>query len=421
MPFFRPVPLRTPCSRRSFLAVLGLGLTAPGGLLRGADASPFAPFDHEMEAFMRARDIPGGALAVVKQGRLAYARGYGWADREERRPVLPETLFRIASLSKPITAVAVLKLVEQGRLEWDTKPFALLDLKPLEGQSPDPRLSQITLRQLLQHTAGWDRGQSGDPMFRSRQIARAAKTSPPAQPEAIIRYMLGRPLDFDPGTRYAYSNFGYCVLGRVIEKVTGQPYATWVREAVLTPAGIPGPRLGQSRSSQAGEAHYYTQANSSGPSVFDDLPARVPDPYGTFNLEAMDAHGGWLASARDLARFAAALDGPRPSPLLKPETLARMYAPPPAPVSRRTDGRLADSYYACGWSVRPVGPTGRANYWHTGSLPGTFTLLVRRWDGLSWVALFNQRAAGQQPSDNALDPALHRAADAVREWPAAQD
>jgi N-acyl-D-amino-acid deacylase len=131
----------------------------------------------------------------------------------------------------------------------------------------------------------------------------------------------------------------------------------------------------------------------------------------------MDAHGGWIASAVDLARFAAALHEPKRSPLLKPATFQVMHAPPAAPVSRRPNGTLEDRYYACGWMVRLVGPGGKANYWHTGSLPGTATLLVRRWDGLSWVALFNQRSEDKKLPDSAIDGALHRAADSIREWP----
>ena len=132
----------------------------------------------------------------------------------------------------------------------------------------------------------------------------------------------------------------------------------------------------------------------------------------------MDAHGGWIASVVDLARFAAALDDPSRCPLLKAAAFSSMYAPPPAPVSRKPDGSLNDSYYSCGWSVRPVGKNGKANYWHNGSLPGTTTLLVRRADGLSWAALFNQRSEDKNFPDGAIDNALHRAAAAVAEWPA---
>src|SRR5206468_5725413 len=144
---------------------------------------------------------------------------------------------------------------------------------------------------------------------------------------------------------------------------------------------------------------------------------RVSWPYGGFCLESMDAHGGWIASAVDLARFAAALRDPQHSPLLKPESLQIMHAPPEPPVSRNSDGSLKDHYYGCGWLARPVGRGVGANYWHTGSLPGTSTLLVRRHDDVSWVILFNQRSDDDKLPDGDIDPALHRAADAVRDWP----
>ena len=94
-----------------------------------------------------------------------------------------------------------------------------------------------------------------------------------------------------------------------------------------------------------------------------------------------------------------------------------MAAPPPPPAGRRSDGTLEAAYYGCGWSVRPTGGKGRANYWHNGSLPGTATLLVRRWDGLSWAVLFNQRSEDRNLPDTAIDSALHRAADSVAAWP----
>lgn len=380
-----------------------------------------AAFDREMQQFMSARKVPGGALAVVKDQRLVYARAYGWADREKQTPVKPESLFRIASLSKPFTAAAVLKLVETKGLDLETPVSEFLPLEPVlpRGKTPDPRWKRITLRHCLHHTGGWDRDVSGDPMFRSLEIARAVGVAPPANAQAIIRYMLGQPLDFAPGARYAYSNFGYCLLGRVIERLGGRPYGQFVREEVLAPMGIRGMRLGASLESgrAEGEVRYYTPDDREGPSVFPGLPAKVPEPYGSFCLEAMDAHGGWLASAPDLARFAATLDSPQDQACLKPQTRRILYEPPAPPVSRNPDGSLADHYYGCGWLVRPVGKDGRANYWHNGSLPGTFTLLVRRFDGASWAVLFNQRSESSRLPDGAIDGALHRAADAVDRWP----
>lgn len=414
-------------TRRQFLRDCALGAmawTVPtvGIGAQGRPVTVAEAFDREVEAFMQARQVPGGALAVLKNGRLVYARGYGWADREKQIPVRPESLFRIASLSKPLTAVAVLRLVEAGRLDLDARAFELVKLEPLSSARarPDRRLAQITIRQLLHHTAGWDRDRSFDPMFRSREIARVAGEPPPAGPQAIIRYMLGRKLDFEPGTRYAYSNFGYCVLGRLIEAVSGLSYERFVQEKLLAPIGIRPMQLGRTRTAASGEVCYYMRDATQAESVFPGTPRKVPWPYGGFYLEAMDAHGGWIASVTDLARFAAALHDPDRSPWLKPAGWRTMHAPPPPPVSRTKAGALEAAYYGCGWSLRPVGTEGKASSWHTGSLPGTHALLVRRWDGLSWVALFNQRSEDKRLPDLALDPALHRAADAVTEWPEAE-
>jgi N-acyl-D-amino-acid deacylase len=373
-----------------------------------------------MDEFMQARKVPGGALAVVKERCLVYAKGYGWADREKKLPARPETLFRIASVSKPITAVAVMKLVEQGCLSLEARAFEVADLHPEpghEGATVDERIWKITVRQLLQHTGGWDRDQSGDPMFRWKEFTHPTVSDCPLNPGRIISRMFWQRLDFDPGARYAYSNFGYAVLGRLIEKVTGQPYERFVREKVLAPVGIERMRVGASDGSREGESTYYTPEEAKVRSVFPGVAGKVAEPYGAFCLEAMDAHGGWVASAVDLARFAAALDDPRKSPLLTPETFQTLYAAPPPPAWRKKDGSLQDAYYGCGWMVRPVGREGRANYWHSGSLPGTSSLLVRRWDRLSWVVLFNQRSSERRLPDDAIDGALHRAAAAVKRWP----
>jgi N-acyl-D-amino-acid deacylase len=413
-------------TRRQFLARAGaLGAVAASVRAHPACAAAKLPmadaFDREIEQFMSARKVPGGALAVVKDRRLVYTHAYGWADRDKKTPVKADSLFRIASISKPFTATAILKLVETKGLDLEAPVTDFLPFKPVlaDGKAPDPRWKRVTLRHCLHHTGGWDRDASGDPMFRSLETARAVGVAAPANAQAIIRYMLGQPLDFDPGARYAYSNFGYCLLGRVIEKVGGRPYEQFVREEVLAPMGIRGMRLGASLESgrAEGEVRYYTPDDREGPSVFPGLPAKVPEPYGTFCLEALDSHGGWLASAPDLARFAAVLDAPGDSTCLKPDTRQVLYEPPAPPVSRNPDGSLAGHFYGCGWSVRPAGKEGRANYSHNGSLPGTFTLLSRWSDGLSWAVLFNQRSESSRLPDMAIDSALRHAADAVEQWP----
>src|SRR5688572_21210249 len=165
--------------------------------------------------------------------------------------------------------------------------------------------------------------------------------------------------------------------------------------------------LGRSLDGQQapGEVRYYMVGDEMVDNVFPDGPRQVFWPYGGFNLEAMDAHGGWIASALDLARFAARLDNPARSGVLKSETFETMYAPPPPPASRKPDGALEDRFYSCGWMTRPSGNGARGTYWHSGSLPGTATFLTRRTDGLSWVALFNQRSASKELPDSAIDTA----------------
>ena len=176
-------------------------------------------------------------------------------------------------------------------------------------------------------------------------------------------------------------------------------------------------KIGSSRQQAEGETRYYTPDNQEASSVFPDGPRKVPWPYGGFHLEAMDAHGAWIASAVDLARFAAALNDPLRSPLLKSGAWKEMLQPPPAPVARREDGVLDSVFYACGWHVRPIKKDGRANFWPNGSLPGTSSLLVRRWDGINYAVLFNQRSENLKLGDSAIDPALYASADSVKEWP----
>ncbi len=287
-------------------------------------------------------------------------------------------------------------------------------LMPPAGATIDSRIYDISIRQLLQHAVGWDRDQSFDPMFDSSRAAREVGASAPASSETVIRFMLGQSLDFDPGTKYAYSNFGYCILGRVIEKVTGQGYYDYVKSQVLEPIGITRMQIGCSLPGDRadGEVCYYDHPEASlVPSVFPDIPRPVPSPYGGFYLEAMDAHGGWIALAVDLMRFVTALDGSRPPSILKPESVNLMLS---RPVS--TPWVESSYYYGMGLLIRPI--DNDANCWHTGSLPGTTTILVRTNLGLSWAALFNSRPQDEAGFLGRLDDALWQASREVTEWPA---
>ena len=322
---------------------------------------------------------------------------------------------RIASLSKPITSVAVLKLIEDGRLSLDDRAFAILDDdEPPAGRTRDPRLADITVQHLLHHAGGWDRNRSGDPMFKSRLICNSLGIDGPASARDTLVYMLGQPLDFDPGSDYAYSNFGYLLLGRIIEKVTGQAYDDFVREQVLAPMGVRDMELGRSLAEDQPDDEVYYHGYEGARevvSVFPQHSERVQRPYGGFHLEAMDAHGGWIAHAEDLVRFLTAIDGRdgRADFLSEASITTMVERPDMDHWSRRA------WYYGMGLSVRPM--QGDTNRWHNGSLPGTSTIFLRSYHGLTWAVLSNGRTANGSDFLGALDTAVWQAVETVSQWP----
>jgi len=388
----------------------------------GRQFAELKPFDELMEGFVRDNELPGAALAVAKDGRLVYARGFGYADIEQKQPVQPESLFRIASISKPFTAVATLQLVEKGRLGLNDSVFGLLPHKPhlAKGDSIDPRLGQVTIAHLLRHQGGWNRKESIDPVFHSIEIASVLDKSPPATQDDVIRFMMGWPLDFDPGERYAYSNLGYCLLGRVIEQVSGRRYGDYMVNDFLKPLGIESMRLARTLPSARAEneVKYYPQGERVGIAVTgDNIGAKVSRPYGAWSIESFDSFGGWIASAPDLVRFASVVFRYKQSGILKKKTIDTMLTRPKGHFGNDEKGKPDAVYYGCGWSVR-LTKNGKVNCRHTGSLSGTSTILLLRHDGLCWAVLFNTNLTsdGKKPSSK-IDPLIHKAADAVTAWP----
>ena len=368
-------------------------------------------YDRIIAEVMREHRIPGAAVAVAKFGSLVYARGFGLADRLHDVLVQPDSLFRIASLSKPITAVAVLKLVEDGRLELDARVFQDL-LAGIEPHPPkDARMNEITVRDLLRHSGGFDSDRSGDIQWEQKRVGRKLRKRPPLDCTDIIAYMKRRKLDFSPGERYAYSNFGYCALGRVIEKASGMAYEDYVRKEVLVPAGARGMRLADPflEGRLENEVKYYHYPGASRSKSLDPkVRKRVPGPYNGF-LSTMDAHGGWAASAVDLLRFVAAVDGRGGDDILVEETIELMI--------ERPDHARDVVWYGLGWLVRDLGG-GRSNWWHGGSIPGASSLFVRAANGFSWAVVMNSRPKKWETLSRAVDTAMWKAFRQVTHWPA---
>jgi CubicO group peptidase (beta-lactamase class C family) len=351
----------------------------------GQTSSATKPLDDFVIDAMRKYELPSGALAVAKDGRLVYARAFGTRDLAGKIPATPLDRFRIASSSKPFTAVAIMQLVEAGKLHLDDRAFDILSsFAPPNGRQEDPRLRTITVRNLLEHSAGFDSTKT-DPQFDALRTAADALGRPrPATHDDIIMYMMGQPLAFDPGSKYLYSNLGYNILGRIVERVTGMKYEAAVSASVLQPAGVTRMAIGKSKRKdifadevEAWDPPTFTTMYS----VFEDQDEIVPYSYGGFSMEAIDAHGGWVASVVDLTRFLNAVGGTGGKQLLAPATVTEMLAKPAIPQYRDQD-----NWYGFGWDV------GRGYVMnHNGAITwGTSSTIGRLPGGLTFALCYNR-------------------------------
>ncbi len=348
---------------------------------RGFDGNDLDEMAKLVEAFMTKYSVPGASVAVAKDGRLVYARAFGQADQSSGRRVGVKSLFRIASVAKPITSVAVMKLAEQGKLTLSDAVFGSKGLLGTTyGKTPyGTNIEKITVQQLLEHTSGGWMNDNNDPMFAQPNLNHAQ----------LISWVLdNRPLDNTPGSNYAYSNFGYSVLGRTIEKVSGQSYEDYVKTNVLAPAGISNMHVAGNTLAdrRPDEVVYYGQNGE--------------DPYG-MQVRRMDSHGGWVASAIDLVRFAVRVDGfPTKPDLLSSSSITTM-----------TTASSANSGYAKGWGVNTA-----PNWWHIGNLPGNTSVLVRTSGGFCWAALINTWRRDSNIEED-LDTLMWDIHNSVSVWP----
>jgi len=368
--------------------VLATGVFSPLGSPFSASAtepkSQPLPSDSEAAAIaqivkgaMEKHQAPAISLAVARHGQMVYQNAYGFADKDGGTLATTGSRFRIASVSKPITAVTVFSLIEQGRLGLHDLIFGEQGRLGFDygRQYPDP-VRKITLHHLLTHTCGGWENNGDDPMFRHPRMNHH---------ELITWTLQNQPLKNEPGVHYAYSNFGYCILGRVIEKITGKSYAAYVKQAVLAKCGIEDMEIGTNTLEQRAskEVVYYSQ--NEGNSA----------PY-HMNIARMDSHGGWIATPSDLVRFAMHMDGFKTTPnILNADSIGTM-----------TTASQANPNYACGWCVNKI-----PNWWHNGSLPGTLAIMVRTHSGLCWAAFTNTRADGLD-----LDRMMWQVVNCVPAW-----
>jgi CubicO group peptidase (beta-lactamase class C family) len=360
--------------------------------------------DQHVHSFMERWEINGISVAVTKDEELVYAKGFGFADTLRKEAVKPGHLFRIASLSKLITAAAVMKLYEEQLLDLEDRVFGpegILDTSYFYGYR-DQRYEDITVQHLLSHTSGWSLS-SGDPMFNTLYIARKMKIAPPVNVDHVIEYCLSRKLNFDPGTRYSYSNVGYAILGKIIEVKSNMPYEDFVILNLLKPSGIHDMHMGKSfhHERYPNEVTYYN-TNGALTHSFNGSGELVPLYYGGNNIELLGAAGGWVASAPELAKLLTVLDGfDWQKDILKSETLEMMVNPE------------VTSYGLFGW--RGKDPYG--TWWRTGYLNGSTAMMVRQKNGLNWVILMNTSTHKQSRIQRYTASMMFNAVRDVELWP----
>jgi CubicO group peptidase (beta-lactamase class C family) len=337
--------------------------------------------------FRQQFSVPATSIAISRDGRFVYDEAIGMADKANLTQAQQLSLFRIASVTKPITSVTIFSLIEQGKLHLTDKVFgpgAILGIK--YGKPPYQQwVADITVDQLLTHTCGGWSDDANDPMMHNLSWD---------QTKLITQTIAKVPLTNPPGTHWAYSNFGYCILGRVIEQVTSELYDAYVETNILAPCGISTMKIARNKESQAAqdEVVYYGQ--------YDE------DPY-KLNITRMDSNGGWIASSTELVQFLNHVAGAPGIPaLLKPDTIKTMTTP--CPVYPQGDAR-----YARGWMVRN---NGAGPWWHNGSLPGTTSIMVRTPTGFCWAALCNTRTQPADQINTAIDQMMWNIVHTVPSW-----
>lgn len=364
----------------------------------------FAGLERTIRTFMRRWDIAGASVAVSKDGRLVYSKGFGYADVELKKDAEPYSKFRIASISKLVTAVAIMKLAEEGKLSVTDRVFGpdgILD-DPFYGNPRDRRAYGITIAHLLSHEGGWTT-RWGDQMFMPLVVANDMGIGSPVDTKTIVRFALNRNLHFTPGTGKSYSNLGYAILGLVIEKVSGMSYSEYCRKEILEPIGIYDMVLARNLKSEKApfEVTYYEPPDAiRKPSIYNPLDT-VAASYGGNDIESLGGAGAWLATAPDLVRLMLAVDGS--------DTQRDLLSA--GSVRFMTDTR--NGYAPVGWKATVYDGT----WWRTGSFPGTSCMMKRQPDGITWALLFNTSTWNGPEISTDINYMMAVALYQVKDWP----
>jgi N-acyl-D-amino-acid deacylase len=336
------------------LLIFGCSFASAQLPVTGVHVPELSAFDQLMQDIMQDQSTTAGVLAVSKDGRVVYQRGFGWLDSDHSIPVEPDTPMRLASVEKALTRALIEELADRGDLALDDLVFCvsgastcgILDIDPYDSQLGDDRLLDVTVRHLVEHRGGWNRGTSFDPQFYAPNIVAALGVPSPPTRYNIVEYMLSQPLQFTPGTNgctnnqgtptACYSNFGYMLLGLIVEEITGMTHRDALESSLLTEDTCTAPdywtgranrenqdprepeyvycnslvgyvdhcaacnddsECSGSRECVGGVCRYFTT------DLYDPTGPPVEHPYGGFDVESFVGHGNLVSSAGPMLKF----------------------------------------------------------------------------------------------------------------------
>lgn len=368
-----------------------------------SDLEETEKFDAAIRRFMRYWDIKGASFALMKNDSLIYAKGYGYSDIKDSIECEVKNVFRVASVSKLITAVAIMRLCETGKLTTQDFVFGeegiLCDSLFLNYR--DKNIKKITVEHLLRHTGGFA-NPHGDAAFNTDLVARYLGKELPLSMDDMVQYATRIRLRARPGGWFNYSNLGYIILSKVVEKASGMPYEIYVKDSVLAPMGCYDMHLANNFSDEflENEVKYYEVREAEPVPAYDGSDTLVMKSRGGNDVHGLYGAGGWVASPVELLRFVSAIDNcPVKKEFLSQESIDFMTM-------------YSKNFKPAGWAT----VTSR-EWMRTGSMAGTSALIKAQKDGYTWVFISNSSSWTGPALSRRMGRDITRALQRVKKWP----
>ncbi len=368
-----------------------------------SDCPQTVKLDASILRFMRYWGIRGGSFALMRNDSLLYAKGYGYSNTEDSIRCEVKNIFRVASVSKLITAVAIMHLHETGKLSPQDTVFGkdgiLCDSLFLNIR--DKRIKNITVEHLLRHTSGFS-NPHGDAAFNMELVARFLGKPLPLTMDDMVLYATKIRLRAKPGGWYNYSNLGYIILSKIIQKVSGMPLETNMKDSILAPKRSYDMHLANNYSEgfRENEVDYYEVKEAEPVPAFDGSDTLVMKSHGGNDVHGLYGAGGWVASPVELLKIVSAINKcPIKEDFLTPESIDFM-----TPYGKNSK--------PAGWA------SSNSRTWlRTGSMAGTSALVKVQRDGLTWVFISNSSSWNGPGLARQMNREITRAIQRVKEWP----